>query len=266
MDGRATLRPRLPSISLDTEGEFALLFLTIEGRFVSRQGLLLSGLPGFGRWSCSPTLVLLAIQCALLFLLPGLRAFGQEAGGPEEEIGIVAGRSVGGIHLFGYADDRDINVFAAHFAHPMGYFLAARFDYMTELIPVFVLSEPKEYGADSRALSTDRKFVHGTGVSPIGARILWRPRSAWRPYLLGRGGILYFNDRVLSTEGTHLQFLAEFGAGVQIKIRPHTQLSFGYSLYHFSNGDIGVRNPALDSNFIYSTLNFDLHRRIKWLL
>ena len=232
---------------------------------MSRQGLLLSALPGFRCCSSLRILALLVIQCALLLLLPNLRALGQEAGRPEEEIGIVAGHSVGSIHLFGYADNREINVFGVQFAHPMGHFLNARFDYMTEFIPVFVLSEPKEYGADSRALDSDRRFVHGTGVSPIGARILWRPHSAWKPYLLGRGGILYFNDRVLSTKGTHLQFLAEFGAGVQIKVRPHTQLSFGYSLYHFSNGDIGVRNPALDSNFIYSTLTFDLHRRYKWL-
>lgn len=232
---------------------------------LSTRGLLLSGLPGFGRWSCSPIPALFVILCALTFLLPGLRAFGQEAGRPEEEIGIVGGRSVGSIHLFGYADNREINVFGVQLAHPMGHLLNARFDYMTELIPFFVLSEPKEYGADSRALDTERKFVHGVGVSPIGARILWRPHSIFKPYLLGRGGILYFNDRVLSTRGTHLQFLAEFGAGVQIKIHPHTQLSFGYSFYHFSNGNIAARNPALDSNFIYSTLNFDFHRRIKWL-
>jgi hypothetical protein len=232
---------------------------------VPTRGLLLSGIPGFGHCSSPRILALFSTCCVLLFLLPGLRAFGQEAGGPEEEIGIVAGHSVGSIHLFGYADDREINVFGVQFAHPMGHFLAARFDYLTEVIPVFVLSEPKEYGADSRALDTERKFVYGTGASPIGARILWRPHSKWKPYLLGRGGILYFNDRVLSTKGTHLQFLAEFGAGVQIELRPHTQLGFGYSLCHFSNGDIGVRNPALDSNFIYSTLTFDFHRRIKWL-
>jgi len=232
---------------------------------LSTRGLLLSGLPGFGRWSRSPIPALFVILCALTFLLPGLRAFGQEAGAPEEEIGIVAGHSVGSIHLFGYADNREINVLGVQFAHPMGHILNARFDYMTEVIPVFVLREPKVYGADSRALDTEHKFVHGAGVSPIGARILWRPHSGWRPYLLGRGGILYFNDRVLSTKGTHLQFLAEFGAGVQIKIRPKTQLSLGYSFYHFSNGDIAARNPALDSNFIYCAVNFSFHRKTKWL-
>ena len=204
-------------------------------------------------------------MCLLNVLLPGLRAFGQGDAQSEKEIGIVAGQSVGSIHLFGYADNREMNLFAVQYAQPLGHFLAARFDYMTEIVPVFVLSEPKEYGADSIALSSEQKLVRGTGVSPIGARILWRPHRSWRPYLLGRGGVLYFQDRVLSTKGTHLQFSAEFGAGVQLQIHPHTQLSFGYSLYHFSNGDIGIRNPALDSNLIYSVFSFDFHRKLRWL-
>ena len=78
---------------------------------------------------------------------------------------------------------------------------------------------------------------------------------------MGDGGILYFKDRVLSTRGTHLNFSAETGVGVEFATSPQTNLRLGYSWFHFSNGDIAARNPGLDSNLIYAIFSFDLPRR-----
>ena len=98
----------------------------------------------------------------------------------------------------------------------------------------------------------DLDGIPGREISRMIDGLLHAPRRTNTP--MAKPGF-YVNDGIV----------LRVHAGVQIKVRPHTQLSFGYSLYHFSNGDIGVRNPALDSNFIYSTLNFDFHRRTKWL-
>ena len=202
-----------------------------------------------------------ALILAIFFLFSGLKARAQteptEAAAPKSEINIVSGSSVGSIHLFGYADNREISLFGVRYFRPMGHFIASRFDYVTEVLPVVLLRGPSKYGADSRTLTSERTVSYGADITPIGARLLWRSGKLWKPYLLGDGGLLYFKQRALSTRGTHLNFSAEFGAGIQFNLRSQNQLSIGYSLYHFSNGDTGARNPALDSNLIYTAITFN---------
>lgn len=57
-----------------------------------------------------------------------------------------------------------------------------------------------------------------------------------------------------------MNFSAQFGIGLQYRLDQHRELRLGYSLYHFSNGDIGRSNPGLDSGLIYTVLSFDLGR------
>jgi opacity protein-like surface antigen len=198
----------------------------------------------------------------VVFLLPGFHLLAQSNPSPvESEISFVGGGSLGHVNLFAYADQRQLDLFGVQYArHSWGSLVTARVDYIAEVLPVVLLNEPKEYGTDSRALTKQRKWVYGAAIAPVGARLLWRRNKRWKPYLIGDGGVLYFKDRVLSTRGTHLNFSAEFGAGVQFRLYPRTQLRLGYSLYHFSNGDIARSNPGLDSNLIYMGLSFDLHK------
>lgn len=198
-------------------------------------------------------------------LLPAPRVLGQTGALPtHSEIGILGGGSVGSIQLFGYAQNREIDIFGLQYdRHSFGHLLAAQVNYVAEALPAVLLSEPQKYGADSRALTKQRQWVYGAGIEPAGARLLWRPGRSWEPFLLGAGGVLYFQDRVLSASGTHLQFSAEFGAGLEFRVRSRSHLRIGYSFYHFSNGDIAARNPALDSNLIYSVLCFDLFGKQK---
>jgi hypothetical protein len=198
----------------------------------------------------------------VVFLLLGFHLLAQSNPLPaESEISFVGGGSLGHVNLFGYADQRQLDLFGVQYArHSWGSLLTARVDYMAEVLPAVLLNEPREYGANSVALSNQRKWIYGANVSPVGVRLLWRRNKRWRPYLIGDGGVLYFKDRVLSTRGTHLNFSAEFGAGAQFRLYPRTQLRLGYSLYHFSNGDIARSNPGLDSNFVYVVFSFDLHK------
>jgi hypothetical protein len=51
---------------------------------------------------------------------------------------------------------------------------------------------------------------------------------------------------VLSSEGTHLQFSAEFGTGIQKALTNRIGFRLAYNDFHFSNGNIGRHNPGID--------------------
>lgn len=176
---------------------------------------------------------------------------------PQCEIAVEGGTSVGNIHVFAYADDRRINPFGVEYdLHCWGGLLGARVDYVAELLPVVLLNEPAIYGADSRALTTARRTHYGVGISPLGVRVLWRRNSSFKPYLIGKGGLLYFHDHVLSSQASKLNFSAQFGGGVQMALRSDMDLRMGYTDFHFSNGDISARNPGIDFMYLNAGLVF----------
>jgi hypothetical protein len=176
---------------------------------------------------------------------------------PQPEIAVEVGSSLGNIHVFAYADDRRINSFGVEYdRHCWGGLLGARVDYVGEFLPIVLLNEPAVYGADSRALTPERRTHYGTGVSPIGVRLLWRRNSSLKPYLMGKGGVLYFYDHVLSPQASKLNFSAQFGGGVQARLRPGVDFRAGYTDFHFSNGDIARRNPGIDFMYLNAGLVF----------
>lgn len=179
----------------------------------------------------------------------------------ESELGVIGGGTVGNLHVFAYAEDRQLNLFGLQYMrHSWGTLLSARVDYMAEALPAVLLNEPKAYLPTSVALTTERKTTYGADIAPLGIRLLWRRHQQWKPYLLADGGFIYFTHRVISTEGTKLNFSAQFGGGMQWGLRGPAQLRIGYSIYHISNAGSGMHNPGLDTNLIYAVLSFNLHR------
>jgi opacity protein-like surface antigen len=178
------------------------------------------------------------------------------------EISVIYGHTAGNIQIFGAAGDRQLEILGVQYArNSWGGLFTARVDYLAEVLPMTLLFEPKVYSVNSTALSAARKTVYGADVKPIGVRLLWRRDERFKPYLLSTGGVVYFTDRVLSTEGAHLNFSAEFGAGVQYTLHDRSEFRLGYSLYHISNGNIARHNPGLDTNMIYAAWCFDLRGR-----
>jgi hypothetical protein len=168
------------------------------------------------------------------------------------DIQIESGYSVGNYHLFAYDDNRHILPFGVEMNHPVfGRLFRAELDYVSEALPVVLLNEPAKYGPDGRSLTSGRKWQYGAGISPLGFRLIWRRRGFFQPYGIAKGDILYFQNRVLSTQGTHLQFGSEIGLGVQKAVNARLGYRVGFSDFHVSNGNIGRRNPGID--FMYFT-------------
>jgi opacity protein-like surface antigen len=177
----------------------------------------------------------------------------------ESEIALVGGSSFGNIHLFAYAEGRRINPIGFEYdRNCWGKFLTARVDYVGEILPVVLLNEPARYNSGSVALTTARQVQYGAGISPIGVRLLWRQDKALQPYLVGKGGILYFENRVLSPLATHLNFSAQFGGGVEERLTSRLALRLGYSDFHFSNGDIAAHNPGIDMMYVNAGISYRL--------
>lgn len=176
---------------------------------------------------------------------------------PETELTLEGASSFGNIHLFAAGDDRRINPIGVEYdRHSWGGLLTARVDYVAELLPVVLLNEPAKYDIYGRALTSARQTQYGAGFSPVGVRLLWRRNRAFKPYLIGKGGIVYFENRVLSTEGSHLNFTAQFGAGVEQTLSPRFQLRLGVGDFHMSNGDIVAHNPGIDMMTVSAGLSY----------
>lgn len=202
---------------------------------------------------------------AALLILWTPSATSQPEGGPapaKNEFQAVGGFSVGNLHLFGVSDDRQVYPFGVEFDHK--YFPGlgwAHLEYVAEFLPVVLLNEPAEYDIKGHALTSDRKLVYGVGATPIGWRIMFRKPGKIQPYLIGKGGVLYFTDRVLSTEGTHVQWNAQYGLGFQKDVSNRMGFRLAYNDFHFSNGNIGRHNPGIDLMEIQMGVTFRLANR-----
>ena len=81
--------------------------------------------------------------------------------------------------------------------HSWGYFLKSQFDYVVEVIPFLLLSEPAKTEFGVILKSPNQQLVPGLSVSPFGFRMLWRPNRAVRPYVIGKLGVIAFPQKVL---------------------------------------------------------------------
>lgn len=176
---------------------------------------------------------------------------GQSRGiGPaRNELHIEGGDSVGNFHLFGYAENRRLVNLDVEYDHAFQRLFRGELDYTASVLPVILMNEPAKYDASGRALTTNRQEQYGAGVFPVGFRLLWRRAGTLQPYGTAKGGSLYFKNRVLSTEGTHVQYSGEFSAGLEKAVTQRLGFRVGYSDFHFSNGNTGRHNPGID--FMY---------------
>jgi Lipid A 3-O-deacylase (PagL) len=178
------------------------------------------------------------------------------------EVASIGGRTVGALHIFGYAEDCSLRMVGFQYVrNSFGHFSWIRIDYMAEVIPLIQLTEPALYDQYANPVGTEKTTINGADVVPAGARLLFAPESRWKPYLVGAGGVAYFSSPILSPQATRLNFSAEFGGGVQVEINQRAGLRFGYSTFHLSNGNTGQHNPALDTNLIYIGTVFHLRAR-----
>jgi hypothetical protein len=189
-------------------------------------------------------------------LAPSVAASGEEVGSQvspaiqpvESELTVEGLASYGNYRIFASAEHFKLYTAGLEYdRHSWGSFLEARVDYVAEILPLVLLNAPEKSDVFGDPESKKRKVVPGVGISPIGFRMLWRSRKAIKPYLTAKGGILVFDQKVLSQVATYVNFSLQSAVGMEAKLTQRVDLRLGlFSDFHFSNGFIVPVNPGLD--------------------
>ncbi|HEY3706718.1 MAG TPA: acyloxyacyl hydrolase [Terracidiphilus sp.] len=168
--------------------------------------------------------------------------------GGKHEFGAWWGLSLMTGHIWGYAPDvkyMPIDVNYSYLLNPKGKW---NFRYAPEITALAMLDEINPTGTPRFTL---RKRSYGSGISPVGFRASFLPDSRVQPFVSGNGGFIYFNNRVLSPQGSQFMYTIDYGAGLTFFRKKRQSVSLGYRYQHLSNANISHHNPGTDANTFY---------------
>ena len=167
---------------------------------------------------------------------------------PQSEIIYEGMASYGNYRLFGAAENAKLYTAGVEYDRELWpRFLRARVDYVSEFLPVVLLSQPVKADIWGDTLSSSRKCVPGIGITPLGVRLLWRDGRRWMPYFETKGSVLGFTQKALSPDATYENWSFHLTGGIKLKLCARYDLRLGIlSDMHFSNAFVVRSNPALD--------------------
>lgn len=180
---------------------------------------------------------------------PPARAQGDAPQQPHREVHFETGASIGNLHLFAYDDNRALHPVGVEYDRPwVRSVLKGNLQYVSEVLPIIILSAAPRVAEGSPALGSARKHQYGFGLAPAGFRLLWRETGLLQPYFGMKGGAAYFMNRVANGQGTRMQLLAEFSAGAEKALSNRWGFRAGFSDFHMAGIGSG-RHQA--SDFLY---------------
>jgi hypothetical protein len=154
------------------------------------------------------------------------------------------------------SDDGRLYILGLSFARDIAVRRWFAIRYTADIVPLVVLSHPRpkrDQAEGSPATGgLQRTTVRGTGLAPIGFRFNFRPRSRAQPFLDLKVGYVLFSERIPTDRGTHFNFTAQSGGGLQILTGPRTSITFGSRFHHISNGGRGLTNPGFNTVMLYT--------------
>jgi hypothetical protein len=168
--------------------------------------------------------------------------------GGVHEFGAWWGVSLMTGHIWGYAKDvkyMPIDVTYSYLLHRGDNW---QFRYAPELTALAMLDEPQ---SGKKSLYDQRRRSYGSGVSPVGFRASFFTENRVQPFLSTNGGFIYFDERVLSPQGSQYMYTIDYGGGLQFFRKQRQSISIGYRYQHLSNANISKHNPGTDTNAFY---------------
>jgi hypothetical protein len=146
--------------------------------------------------------------------------------------------------------------------HSWGYFLKSQFDYVVEVIPVLLLSEPAKSDFWGNPMSPYQQLVPGVSISPFGFRLLWRRNRAVRPYVTGKLGAAVFTQKILSPAASYANFNVQADFGILFKLTERVDLRVDpFVFFHVSNGYLAASNPGMDELASKIGINYRLGKK-----
>jgi len=156
--------------------------------------------------------------------------------------------SYGHYLLFGGSDSAKLWTAGVEYDHPvLPHFPGPRVDFVAEVLPFVLLSQPANADVWGDPLTRQRELVPGIGISPVGFRLLWRDGRRVMPYFEAKGTVLGFTQKALSPDATYENWSFNLTGGMKIKLSSRYDLRLGLlSDLHFSNAFVVASNPAVD--------------------
>jgi len=227
-------------------------------------GLELASIPNWRRDSRGLRRIAVLMLAALSLLAPVL-SYAQDAApakpSPESELIFEGQGSFGNYKIFAAGEGSHLFTGGVEYQrHSWGSFLGSRVFYVGEFLPVAILNEPAKLNYYGVPRSTNRQYVPGIGVLPIGFRLLWLDGHAVAPYIMAKGGMFGFTEKVLSPHGSYEDFILHSEIGVEVRMTDRTNLRLGMGDFHFSNSFIVPSNPGLDVMSYDAGICYRLHR------
>ena len=167
--------------------------------------------------------------------------------GGDHEFGLVMGNSPVSGPVWGFHENvryRPV-ILKYSYALPTGPTFSLR--YAPELTALAVLDEP----APSLTNPAAPTRSYGSGVSPVGFELGFRGGRRVQPFVSTAGGFVYFNQRVLSPQGSQFMYTVDPGAGIRLYGSARSAIALGYRYQHLSNANISLHNPGTDTNTFY---------------
>jgi hypothetical protein len=143
-----------------------------------------------------------------------------------------------------------------------GRLLGAQFDYVVEVIPVLLLSEPAKSDYWGNPKSPNQQLVPGISISPFGFRTLWRGNKRVRPYVIGKLGAAVFTQKALSQSASYANFNVQADFGILFKMTERLDLRVDpFVFFHVSNGYLAASNPGMDELATKIGISYHLGKR-----
>ena len=169
-------------------------------------------------------------------------------GGLHEIGGYVAHSWNAGPQL-GYVRNTKYTTIVARYSYRIRKYENWNLRYAPEVTLLANLFEPAPSPQNINPLVPIRDL--GGGISPAGFQGVFLTKRRIEPFVNLTGGMLYYNHPVLSDGGTAFMFTVDYGAGMNIFVKPRVATTIGFRYQHQSNANIGMHNPGTDAELFY---------------
>lgn len=134
--------------------------------------------------------------------------------------------------------------------HTWGTFLGAQMDYVGEIIPLVLLNEPTRSDAYGDNLNKfhviSQQTIPGLAITPIGLKMAWMPKRVVSPFLMLKGGLIFFTQKALSPVASYEDFTMQETIGTDVRVTHKWALRIGGGDYHLSNAFVVPSDPGMD--------------------
>ncbi len=100
------------------------------------------------------------------------------------------------------------------------------------------------------------RWSYAGGLDPIGLKMNFGTRHRLQPVVLGSLGFLIGTHDIPVDRSSAFNFVAQMGIGLEYFHKEGQSFRIDYRFHHYSNAQLGTRNPGVDSGTFQFTYSF----------